>query len=73
VWGLVGPDGKEYDRACHMDCCATAFNCEVCTAQLADVGGAEGNPKGQALRDHLITTGPGVDQSGWTAPVGEES
>lgn len=57
----------------HLDCHVIATGCESCTGQLADVGGVSGNPKGQALRDHLITTGPGVDQPGWTAPVSEES
>lgn len=52
----------------HMDCHVIATGCEVCTAQLADVGGIEGNPKGQQLRDHLVTTGPTADKPGWTAP-----
>ncbi|GIM88895.1 hypothetical protein [Paractinoplanes toevensis] len=55
--------------AVHMDCCATARNCDVCKAQLAGVGGVKGNPKGDRLREHLLTTGPGADQPGWTAPV----
>jgi hypothetical protein len=64
------PDGTE--MALHMDCCASARNCEVCTAQLAGVGGVEGNPKGEKLRAHLKTTGPAPDQAGWTAPITEE-
>lgn len=55
----------------HMDCCAVFRNCEVCKAQLEGVGGVKGNPKGDALRKHLITTGPGANQPGWTRPVTE--
>lgn len=57
--------------ALHMDCCATSRNCEVCTAQLDGVGGVKGNPKGDALRKHLRSTGPAADQAGWTALVDE--
>jgi hypothetical protein len=52
----------------HMDCCAIARDCAICKAQLEGVGGVAGNPKGQMLRDHLLTTGPAPDQPGWTAP-----
>ena len=52
----------------HMDCCAAARSCDVCTGQLAGVGGISGNPKGDALREHLLTTGPAADLPGWTAP-----
>lgn len=55
----------------HMDCCALATDCSICKAQLDGVGGVEGNPKGGALREHLLTTGPGAGQAGWTAPVDE--
>ncbi len=68
VFDLTGPTGEQVTNAVHMDCCATAFNCEVCRAQLDGVGGVDGNPKGEALREHLLTTGPGADQPGWTAP-----
>lgn len=66
----MGPDGGDLTVAPHMDCHAAMANCEVCQAQLEGVGGVKGNPKGQALRDHLETTGPGADQPGWTAPAG---
>lgn len=56
----------------HMDCHVIATGCEVCKAQLEGVGGIEGNPKGDALRAHLLTTGPGAYQSGWTAPADPE-
>lgn len=72
VWPLTGPDGVEKTITPHMDCCVTAFNCEVCEAQLDGVGGVEGNPKGEALREHLLTTGPAADMPGWTAPVTED-
>lgn len=55
----------------HMDCCAISRSCEVCAAQLDGVGGVAGNPRGDQLRAHLITTGPGADQPGWTAPTDE--
>jgi hypothetical protein len=64
---VVGPDGAELGM--HMDCCVIARNCELCRAQLEGVGGVDGNPKGELLREHLITTGPGPDQPGWTAPT----
>jgi hypothetical protein len=64
------PDGNQANY--HMDCHAMIANCEVCHAQLEGVGGVEGNPKGQTLRDHLVTTGPGADQPGWTAPADDE-
>lgn len=63
---LVAPDGTQIPW--HMDCHALASDCEVCTAQLEGVGGVDGNPKGDALRAHLITTGPAADQAGWIAP-----
>lgn len=56
-----------------MDCHVIVSDCEVCAAQLEGVGGVAGNPKGNALRSHLVTTGPGADQPGWTAPVLEEA
>ena len=56
----------------HMDCHVLATNCDVCVAQLDDAGGVAGNPKGQKLRDHLVTTGPGADQPGWTAPADDK-
>lgn len=65
------PDGTAFYL--HMDCCAISKDCEVCKAQLEGVGGVEGNPKGDALRKHLVTTGPGADQPGWTAPEDPES
>jgi hypothetical protein len=55
----------------HMDCHVLIANCDVCEAQLEGVGGVKGNPKGDDLREHLLTTGPGADQPGWTAPVDE--
>lgn len=64
------PDGT--DLPLHMDCCAASRNCDVCHAQLEGVGGVEGNPKGDLLREHLVTTGPGADQPGWTAPADPE-
>jgi hypothetical protein len=64
---IVNHDGT--DSPMHLDCCAIARNCESCRAQLEGVGGVEGNPKGEALREHLIATGPGADQPGWTAPT----
>ncbi len=73
VFGLTGPDGNEVTQSPHMDCCATAFNCQVCKGQLDGVGGVTGNPKGDLLREHLLTTGPTTDMPGWTAPTGEES
>lgn len=72
VFGLTGPDGNEVTQAVHMDCCATAFRCAVCTAQLDGVGGVEGNPKGEALRDHLLAPSPTADMPGWTAPEHRE-
>lgn len=65
-------DVGDLTLAPHMDCHATASGCEVCLAQLDGVGGVEGNPKGEALRAHLATTGPAADQPGWTAPATEE-
>jgi hypothetical protein len=62
------PDGSS--AYFHFDC-HSLLGCEHCTDQLEGVGGVEGNPKGQALRDHLWTTGPAPDQPGWTAPVDE--
>lgn len=56
----------------HLDCCAVARNCEHCKAQLEGVGGVEGNPKGEELRAHLMTTSTAADMPGWTAPTGEE-
>jgi hypothetical protein len=55
----------------HMDCHALASGCEVCAGQLEGVGGAAGNPKGDLLREHLMTTGPSPDLAGWTAPADE--
>jgi len=52
-----------------MDCCAISKSCEVCLAQLEGVGGVAKNPKGDALRAYLITTGPAADKPGWTAPA----
>lgn len=60
------PDGN--DANWHMDCHVLVADCPVCQGQLADVGGVKGNPKGDALREHLLTTGPGADQPGWTDP-----
>ena len=72
VFGLIGPTGVEVDQSPHLDCCATAFNCELCLAQLEVVGGVAGNPKGEALREYLVTTGPEADKPGWTAPANRE-
>jgi hypothetical protein len=66
----ASPDGAFL--AYHMDCCAIARNCEICAAQLDGVGGPGGNPKGEKLRQHLMTLGPGADQPGWTAPSDDE-
>lgn len=63
------PDGTTFSL--HMDCCAISKSCEVCLAQLAVVGGIDGNPKGDQLRTALLTTGPGAEQPGWTAPGAE--
>lgn len=60
-------DGAEIPY--HMDCCALARKCEICSAQLAD---APDGAKGDQLREYLITTGPGADQPGWTAPADEQ-
>lgn len=60
------------DMPFHMDCCATARNCDICRGQLAGVGGVDGNPKGEQLREHLLTTSPEADTPGWTAPTHEE-
>lgn len=62
----------DVDISWHMDCHAIATGCPVCKAQLEGVGGVEGNPKGDELRAHLETTGPGADQPGWTAPADDE-
>lgn len=64
VWAL--PDGGTAPY--HMACCAMARDCEVCAAQLEDVGGVQASPKGDELRQHLVRTGPGAKQTGWTAP-----
>ena len=61
------PDGTTFGL--HMDCCAISKSCEVCLAQLEGVGGVAKNPKGDALRAYLITTGPAADKPGWTAPA----
>ncbi len=52
----------------HLDCHTVATGCPSCTAQLPGVGGVQGIPKGDALREHLLTTGPEADKPGWTAP-----
>lgn len=65
VWDL----GSDKRADLHMDCCAVFRGCEVCRGQLDGVGGVEGNPKGDLLRAHLVTTGPGADKAGWTAPT----
>ncbi|MGX6605657.1 hypothetical protein ACWKSP_26515 [Micromonosporaceae bacterium Da 78-11] len=55
-----------------MDCHALLDPpCEVCKAQLEGVGGVKGNPQGDALREHLMTTGTGAGLAGWTAPADE--
>jgi hypothetical protein len=64
------PDGA--DVSWHMDCHAIAAGCEICKAQLEGVGGIDANPKGDKLREHLMTTGPGAEQAGWTAPTDQE-
>lgn len=51
----------------HFDCHTIASDCESCKAQIAGAKGA----KGDKLRAHLVTTGPGADQPGWTAPADE--
>jgi hypothetical protein len=63
---LATPDGATI--LWHLDCHAIATGCEICTAQLEVVGGVENNPKGDELRAALLTTGPGPDKPGWTAP-----
>jgi hypothetical protein len=63
-------DGHEVSW--HMDCCAIARSCEVCAAQLDGVGGIDKNPKGDKLRQYLVTTGPNADQPGWTAPADKQ-
>ncbi len=63
---VVAGDGT--DVTWHLDCHAIATGCDSCEAQLEGVGGVTGTPKGEALREHLLTTGPGTDQPGWTAP-----
>lgn len=55
----------------HMDCHVIATDCAICKAQLEGVGGIKQNPKGDALRKHLLTTSPEADKPGWTAPVDE--
>ncbi|GAA2346911.1 hypothetical protein [Dactylosporangium salmoneum] len=42
----------------HLDCHVIAAACSVCEHQLAGVGGVDGNPKGDALREHLISLPP---------------
>lgn len=42
----------------HMDCHVIAAGCAVCEHQLAGVGGIDGNPKGDALREHLLSLPP---------------
>jgi hypothetical protein len=64
---LITADGAE--TPFHMDCCAMARNCEVCLAQLAEVGGINKTIKGDELRAYLETTGPEADKPGWTAPA----
>lgn len=49
----------------HMDCHELATGCEVCKEQIAASKGA----KGAKLREHLLKTGPGEKQAGWTAPA----
>lgn len=56
------PDGT--DMALHMDCCAAARNCDVCSAQIADAAGATG----ETLRAHLLTTASDPGSPGWTSP-----
>jgi hypothetical protein len=68
---VATPDGATVTY--HMDCHAIIADCAVCKAQLEGVGGVAGNPKGDALREYLKTTGPGADQPGWTAPSDKES
>lgn len=60
------PDGNTANY--HMDCHVLIANCEVCAAQLAGVGGVQGNPKGDDLRAHLEMCGPDPDLPGWTNP-----
>jgi hypothetical protein len=68
---VAGPGNTHADVRFHMDCHIVTSACEVCEAQLEGVGGVAGNPKGDALREHLLTTGPAPDQPGWTAPQDE--
>ena len=42
----------------HMDCHVITTGCALCQHQLAGVGGVDGNPKGDALRDHLVGLPP---------------
>jgi len=53
----------------HFDCHQIATGCESCSGQLAD---APEGAKGDQLRAYLVTTGPGSDQPGWTAPTGSQ-
>lgn len=70
---VVVASGEEHVEVLwHMDCHDLATGCDVCHAQLEGVGGVDGNPKGDQLRAHLETTGPGADQPGWTAPADPE-
>lgn len=52
----------------HMDCHVIATGCEICAAQTSGAKSA----KGDKLREHLLKTGPGDDQPGWTAPSDEQ-
>lgn len=44
----------------HMDCHVITTGCAICEYQLAAVGGVDGNPKGEALRAHLVSLQPAV-------------
>jgi hypothetical protein len=65
----IVPTAAGVDVAFHMDCHVLVADCDVCKDQLEGVGGVDGNPKGEALREHLVlNTGPAADLAGWTAP-----
>lgn len=61
---IATPDGANVSW--HLDCHRIAGNCEICTEQLLD---APDGVTGDELRTYLLTTGPGPDQPGWTAPI----
>jgi len=48
----------EVDVPWHIDCHVLAAGCAICRHLLDGVGGVDGNPKGDMLRDHLDALPP---------------